>query len=80
MVSAAAAILFGADPSLRPEQVAALLKQTARPIADPLHQAGAGVLDIGEALERVEKGSIPMRITASRTIELLRRGRDPRHA
>jgi subtilisin family serine protease len=80
MVSAAAAILFGADPALRPEQVAALLKQTARPIADPRHQAGAGVLDIGAALERVEKGSIPMRITPSRTIELQRRVRYPGHA
>jgi hypothetical protein len=59
MVSAAAAILFGADPRLRPEQVSALLEQTARPIADPLHQVGAGLVDIGAALGRVEAGSIP---------------------
>jgi subtilisin family serine protease len=59
MVSAAAAILFGADPALRPEQVVALLEQTARPVADPLHQTGAGLLDIGAALGRVEKSSIP---------------------
>ena len=59
MVSAAAAILFGADPRLRPEQVAALLEETARPIADPRHQLGAGLLDIGAALKRLENGDIP---------------------
>jgi hypothetical protein len=60
MVSAAAAVLFGADPRLRPEQVSALLQQTARPLrADPLHQSGAGMLDIGAALARVEAGRIP---------------------
>jgi len=59
MVSAAAAILFGADPRLRPEQVAGLLQETARPIADPRHQVGAGLLDVGAALKRVEKGVVP---------------------
>jgi subtilisin family serine protease len=60
MVSAAAAILFGARPSLHPDQVAALLEQTARPLAsDPLHQAGAGVLDIGAALARLRAGDVP---------------------
>ena len=59
MVSAAAAILFGADPGLRPEQVASLLRQTARRAADPRHQVGAGIIDIEAALERVRKGSIP---------------------
>jgi subtilisin family serine protease len=60
MVSAAAAILFGAQPSLHPDQVAALLEQTARPLAsDPLHQAGAGMLDIGAALARLQAGDVP---------------------
>jgi hypothetical protein len=59
MVSGAAAILFGTNPRLRPEQVAALLRETARPVADPRAQVGAGQLDIAAALERVEQGSIP---------------------
>jgi subtilisin family serine protease len=59
MVSAAAAILFGADPRLRPEQVASLLRETARPVADPRHQAGAGIIDIEAALERVRRGFVP---------------------
>ena len=59
MVSGAAAILFGADPRLQPQQVAALLEETARPIFDPRHQAGAGQLDIGAALQRVETGALP---------------------
>ena len=59
MVSAAAAILFGADPRLQPGQVSALLEQTAHRVADPRHQAGAGVLDIDAALERVRRGLIP---------------------
>ena len=59
MVSAAAAILFGADPSLHPEQVTSLLRETARPVADPRHQAGAGMVDIEAALERLHEGSIP---------------------
>jgi subtilisin family serine protease len=59
MVSGAAAILFGANPRLRPEQVAALLRDTARPAADPRAQIGAGQLDIAAALERVKLGSIP---------------------
>ena len=59
MVSGAAAILFGADPRLRPEQVASLLRETARPVADPRHQAGAGIIDIGTALERVRERLIP---------------------
>jgi subtilisin family serine protease len=59
MVSAAAAILFGADPKLLPEQVAALLVETARPVSDAHHQVGAGVLDIHAALKRVEEGSVP---------------------
>jgi subtilisin family serine protease len=60
MVSAAAAILFGADPALQPGQVARLLEETARPLAtDPEHQAGAGMLDIAAALERVRAGQVP---------------------
>ena len=59
MVSAAAAILFGADPRLRPEQVASLLRKTARPVADSRHQAGAGLINVGAALKRVRQGSIP---------------------
>ena len=59
MVSAAAAILFGAFPHLRPEQVASLLRETARPVVDPRHQAGAGIIDIEAALKRAREGSIP---------------------
>jgi hypothetical protein len=60
MVAAGAAILFGADPGLQPGQVARLLEETARPLAsDPDHQAGAGMLDIAAALERVRSGRIP---------------------
>lgn len=59
MVSSAAAILFGADPELRPEQVAALLEQTARRVFDPRHQVGAGLLDVDAALRRVEEGALP---------------------
>jgi serine protease len=59
MVSAAAAIVFGAHPGLHPEQVATLLRETARPTADPRHQVGAGVVDIVAALKRVRAGSIP---------------------
>ena len=59
MVSAAAAILFGADPQLQPGQVTALLEQTAHAIADPRHQLGAGVIDIAAALTRVRSGSVP---------------------
>jgi hypothetical protein len=59
MVSAAAAILFGADPRLRPEQVASLLRETARPVPDSRHQAGAGIIDVEAALKRVRAGLIP---------------------
>jgi hypothetical protein len=59
MVSGAATILFGADSRLRPEQVAAVLRDTARRAGDPRHQLGAGQLDIAAALERVKKGSVP---------------------
>ena len=59
MVSAAAAILFGADPRLRPEQVASLLRETARPVADPRHQVGAGIIDIEAALDRIREGAVP---------------------
>jgi subtilisin family serine protease len=62
MVSAAAAILFGARPDLQPGQVASLLDQTARPLpSDPLHQAGAGELDIAAALARLDAGDLPPR-------------------
>src|SRR5207237_1127579 len=60
MVSAGAAILFGADPELTAGQAMMLLEETARPVAsDPLHQAGAGVLDIRAALARVEARRVP---------------------
>ena len=60
MVAAAAAILFGAAPTLQAGQVLRLLEETARPLArDPLHQSGAGILDITAALERVRQGRIP---------------------
>jgi hypothetical protein len=62
MVAAAAAILFGAAPSLQPGQVMRLLEETARPLReDPRHQTGAGLLDIGAALARVRAGRIPPR-------------------
>jgi subtilisin family serine protease len=60
MVSAGAAILFGADPRLQPGQIAQLLEQTAQRVEnDPQHQTGAGMLDIDAALARVRSGQIP---------------------
>jgi hypothetical protein len=59
MVAAAAAILFGADPELQPGQVARLLAQTATPVADPGHRAGAGLLNVEAALARLRAGRIP---------------------
>ena len=68
-VSAAAALLLGQDPMLRPEQVAWLLERTA----DDANAAtgcsmcpvgrdrftGWGTLDVESALDRLTKGSLP---------------------
>src|SRR5205085_10089599 len=60
MVSAAAAIVFGARPDLQPGQAARLLEATALPLArDPLHQGGAGVVSVERALSRLASGDVP---------------------
>jgi Subtilase family len=68
-VSAAAALLLGQDPTLRPEQVAWLLERTADDAnaatgcsmcvkgRDPF--TGWGTLDVDNALTRLLKGSLP---------------------
>ena len=80
MVAAAAAILFGAAPQLRPEQVLRLLEETARPLArDPLHQAGAGLLvrhrGTGPRPSRRDSGRRSRRADEVRPAPLPRSGR-----
>jgi subtilisin family serine protease len=62
MVSAAAAILFGADPVLTPAQVMRLLEETARPLESPSPRhadQAPRVLDVAAALRRVRAGDVP---------------------
>jgi len=51
VVSGAVALLLQAHPEMNPDQVKALLKSTARPLAGaPAHAQGAGVINVGKAL------------------------------
>jgi hypothetical protein len=62
MVSAAAAVLFGADPVLTPAQVMRLLEETARPLESPSPRhadQAPRVLDVAAALRRVRAGNVP---------------------
>jgi subtilisin family serine protease len=60
-VSAAAALLLGQDPSLRPEQVAWLLERSAADAAPPGRDVltGWGTLDVAGALARLGSGDVP---------------------
>jgi hypothetical protein len=62
MVSAAAAILFGANPSLTPAQVTRLLEETARPLESPAGrnaEYAPRVLDVAAALARARASEVP---------------------
>ena len=51
VVSGAVALVLQADPTLSPDQVKALLKSTARPLAGaPANAQGAGLINVGAAL------------------------------
>ena len=51
VVSGAVALLLQAHPEMNPDQVKALLKSTARPLAAaPANAQGAGLIDVGKAL------------------------------
>ena len=57
-VSGAAAVLLGLDPLLTPEDVAAILAETARDVGPPGWDAsyGWGILDLGESAGRLSGG------------------------
>ena len=72
-VAGVAALLYGANPKITPDEVAAVLKRTAQPFpsaaTDPCNTStcGAGILDAGAAVLDVTKGSSAAGHTASST-------------
>ncbi len=62
VVAGEAALLFDAHPKLTPDEVKAVLQQTARPLqADTNPAQGAGVTDVAAALRRLDtKLSVPV--------------------
>ncbi|MBU6352059.1 MAG: S8 family serine peptidase [Chloroflexi bacterium] len=60
LVSAAAALLLGARPDLSPAEVEAILEGTARTLALPQTQAGAGLLNAARALRRALASTVSL--------------------
>ncbi len=60
LVSAAAALLLGARPDLSPAEVEAILEGTARQLALPQTQAGAGLLNAASALRRALASTVSL--------------------
>jgi subtilisin family serine protease len=58
-VSAAAALVMAADPSLTGPQVATLLRQTAAPLASGSAPLDGGFLDVGAAVKAAATRSLP---------------------
>jgi serine protease len=52
-VAGVAALMFAAKPSLSPDQVAAILRSTARPFPAPCSGCGSGIVDAGAAVQAV---------------------------
>jgi serine protease AprX len=74
VVSGVAALMLQANPSLTPNQIKYILKQTARPLPDASTTVGAGAVDAlaavkmakqGVGLNKANKGQTPNRKTAT---------------
>jgi serine protease AprX len=65
VVSGEAALLFDAQPKLTADQAKTILERTARPLADPASSRGAGVTDIGAAVDALAAKSVPQVVPIS---------------
>lgn len=67
-VAGAAALVWAANPSLRADEVASVLEQTASSAADWSAELGYGVLDVAAAVARAQQlQAVPIHLTGRRT-------------
>jgi len=53
-VSGLAALILSANPALKPDQVADIIRSTAKPLGGPASCVGSGLIDCGAAVTKAK--------------------------